>query len=781
MKFIKSKNAFTLVELVVTIAISSVVMVIIAVIFPNFMWLFEEHKEVLNFQKKSIVDTSYLFNKISASERFFSLNSGSWLTVRNSFSTYLNSFDKQSLPVFVVSLFDKDWKIFLNSKQQDPRLWIKEIIPYSSYIKIWTYVYFTEPGKHVIKRMSTDGSNMIIVYWQNSVSWYNNTGSWIFNTPTWLAYDWTNLLYVSDSWNNMIRSINISTNVITDVLGKQWITGYNVWETISSWTDATNAKLNYPTWIKYNAWILYFSDTFNNRVRKLNISTQKVYTIVWNDTYGSSDDSTLTWAIFNYPVWLEYFSWWLLVADSSNWKIRFVNETNSTVKTFAWISLPGNKNTYSLDRYLKLDFTTNVQFISWVWIYFNDFKNWILYRLKTWPDSIMWTWDDIVEKILWDFNNSILKNWDFETQIYDYPSSDFKNTSNASLFSNISDENLAPKSGNSYLKVDTNWIYATWTIVFNNNPSDWNTLTVGAITYEFDNNLDYIIWNRIIPIWTTRDETVYNFEVELNQNESINYLKTSSNSFKIVAKSVIGISPSLATISWGNISVNPVWWVLAWGMQYTWTWMQEFYFEKNLIAWNKYELSFYIASWTWVTSTALDPIVKIEFSSWVVENIPSFSNNWSYNRFIFDWVWSLQKIKFQIQNWNIIYFDDINVVSLWTRENDNWLSNFRIDVLPSFFLDTSDNIFVSDFSNKKLKKITISWNNILSLPWEYNFFDVKSFVLNSKEDFFWNSKIDYLKFSETDFISLFSSKIKYDIRNWDNSIKITSNIKNNKK
>lgn len=767
----KLKKGFTLVELIVTIAMSSIVLVAISLIFPNVLKLFQEQKQILDFQKKSVIDNTYLFDKITNSERLIYKNSSMDFSPKNSFSMFLNTFNKINLPIFTVSLFDNGWNIFSNSAQKDIKIWVKENIAYSSFIKIWTGVYFTEPWKHTIKKMDVNWNNIVTVFWQNWTSWFDNSWSGIFNTPTWLTYDSTNnILYVADSWNSSIRSIDLWTSTILTYAWIPWEIWYNQWENNLSWTILSQVKLNYPTWLAFSWTSLYISDTFNNRIRKT--IWGKMYTILWNDNFWFNwDFLDFSWAYINYPVWIKAFSSWVIFADCVNWKVRYLDENSWNLQTFVWVSLSKNANNYSLDRYIKLDFTTEVQILGNN-IYFNDFKNWIIYKIVTWLDWIFWTNDDEVSKILWDFNNNLLLNWDFEKEL----SSEPLIYSSAESFYKTQNESATPKSWNYYFGANTEWLYSSWILLFTWNPNDWDTLNIGGYSYEFDDwTLSYWSWKIVIPLWSTLNDTLFNFKTELSQNNSINYIFTWTT-FSIKNK-VVGASS--VTFSWASskITLDPSSWKLEWWLDF-WIWTQEFYFDKNLLADEKYELSFYASSYSWVSTDIMDPLIEVSFWTWLLEQkITNLSKIWSSHRFLFKGLWwSWQRIKFKIKNWNKVYFDNVILTSLWTREIEDDIKTFRIDILPWFFLDDSNKFFVTDFNNSKLKFIDISSNSISKLS-SFSIFDVKTFSLNAKEDYIWNSLYDSLKFRVKNYTDILSSKIEYFLWYKDNILKLTANIK----
>lgn len=111
-------------------------------------------------------------------------------------------------------------------------------------------------------------------------------------------------LYVADTGNHTIRRIDLDTNVVSTLAGSSGIFGYNAGETNTSGTDLGNVRLNGPMGLFASGTTLYVSDTFNNRIRKIDLSVAKTYTLAGSDLYGSNGDSftSATGALLNYPL-----------------------------------------------------------------------------------------------------------------------------------------------------------------------------------------------------------------------------------------------------------------------------------------------------------------------------------------------------------------------------------------------------------------------------------------------------------------------------------------------
>ena len=104
-------------------------------------------------------------------------------------------------------------------------------------------------------------------------------------------------IYIADTYNHRIRKVTVSTGIISTIAG----TG-----TYSYSGDngaATSASLYSPCGVGLDtAGNVYISDTYNNRIRKVTISTGIIATIAGTGTYSyGGDNGPATSATLNYP------------------------------------------------------------------------------------------------------------------------------------------------------------------------------------------------------------------------------------------------------------------------------------------------------------------------------------------------------------------------------------------------------------------------------------------------------------------------------------------------
>jgi hypothetical protein len=154
-------------------------------------------------------------------------------------------------------------------------------------------------------------------------------------SPTAVAVDSSGLdLFIADTFNNMVREVNLTTGIITTIAG----TGTAGFSGDSG--PATSAELFDPSGVVVShSGNVYISDSDNEVVREVNASTQIITTIAGTpQTVGySGDNGPATSATFATPYGLALNSAGtvLYIADRDNNAIRQVNLTTGIITTFA--------------------------------------------------------------------------------------------------------------------------------------------------------------------------------------------------------------------------------------------------------------------------------------------------------------------------------------------------------------------------------------------------------------------------------------------------------------
>jgi len=104
-------------------------------------------------------------------------------------------------------------------------------------------------------------------------------------------------IYIADTFNNRIRKVTVSTGIISTIAG----TGIGSYSGDNG--AATSAALSYPRGVGLDtAGNVYIADTLNNRIRKVTISTGIITTIAGTGTASySGDNGPATSATLYYP------------------------------------------------------------------------------------------------------------------------------------------------------------------------------------------------------------------------------------------------------------------------------------------------------------------------------------------------------------------------------------------------------------------------------------------------------------------------------------------------
>ena len=136
-------------------------------------------------------------------------------------------------------------------------------------------------------------------------------------------------IYIADAGNNRIRKIN-PAGIITTIAGNG-IAGYS-----GDGGPADSAELNYPFGVFVDTLFnIYIADEENNRIRKIDAATGIINTIAGNGTAGFSGDSALaTHASLDEPtsVFLDTGGN-IIIADYNNKRIRKVDVISNIITT----------------------------------------------------------------------------------------------------------------------------------------------------------------------------------------------------------------------------------------------------------------------------------------------------------------------------------------------------------------------------------------------------------------------------------------------------------------
>jgi NHL repeat len=149
-------------------------------------------------------------------------------------------------------------------------------------------VYIADSGNSVIRKVDAATQIISTIAGNGTVGFSGDGGpatSAQLESPTAISVDPSGNVYVADQLNNRIRRIDATTHVITTIAGP----GNGV--SLGDGGLATAAGLNQPQGLVIDSrGNLYISDTSNDRVRRVDASTQIITTVVGNGSGGFSGD-----------------------------------------------------------------------------------------------------------------------------------------------------------------------------------------------------------------------------------------------------------------------------------------------------------------------------------------------------------------------------------------------------------------------------------------------------------------------------------------------------------
>ena len=188
-----------------------------------------------------------------------------------------------------------------------------------------------------VRKVAPDGT--ISTFAGTGVQDYSGDGgpatSATMEEPTGVATDANGNVYIVDLAANVVRKVDLNFKITTVAGGGTGCPAQT--DAVGDGCPATNASLNNPYGITVDATgNLYIADTNNNRIRKVNAGTGIITTIAGSGVQGySGDNGPATSAEFYYPerVVLDGVGN-LYISDSFNNRIRKI-DTSGTITTVA--------------------------------------------------------------------------------------------------------------------------------------------------------------------------------------------------------------------------------------------------------------------------------------------------------------------------------------------------------------------------------------------------------------------------------------------------------------
>ncbi len=201
-------------------------------------------------------------------------------------------------------------------------------------------VYFADQANFRIRKVDAATGIITTVAGNGAPGYSGNNGpatAAMINFAHSIAIDPNGDLVIADTWNHLIRKVTMSTGIIKTIIGS----GFPGFSGDSGL--ARIARLNYPTGIAIDAsGNIYITDQQNNRVRKVTAADSLIHTIAGNGIMGYYGDGGLALAAqLNKPVGVAVDAAGVVyVADSYNNRVRKI-DLSGMISSLSGTGVPG--------------------------------------------------------------------------------------------------------------------------------------------------------------------------------------------------------------------------------------------------------------------------------------------------------------------------------------------------------------------------------------------------------------------------------------------------------
>ncbi|MBO9539121.1 SMP-30/gluconolactonase/LRE family protein [bacterium] len=188
---------------------------------------------------------------------------------------------------------------------------------------------------HSIRRISPTGV-VTTLAGNGSAGYVDGVGSAArFSSPVGMVRDGAGNLYVGDSGNYRVRKISAAGVVST-------IAGNAASGSVDGVGSAARFNSLYGMTLDASGTTLYIADNISNKILKVVLSTGQVMTYAGTGAAGYADGAATTTAILKAPHGVAFDAAGnLYVADTSNYRIRKIDPTGTTVSTVAGTGVSG--------------------------------------------------------------------------------------------------------------------------------------------------------------------------------------------------------------------------------------------------------------------------------------------------------------------------------------------------------------------------------------------------------------------------------------------------------
>jgi thiol-disulfide isomerase/thioredoxin len=163
------------------------------------------------------------------------------------------------------------------------------------------------------------------------------TGASSFAQPSGLAGD-GRLLYVADSEGSSIRIVPLSgEGTVRTLVGTAALESARLFTFGDVDGSAEAARLQHPLGVALHGGSLFVADTYNNKIRVVDVRSGAVRTLAGSGEAGSGDDP----AEFDEPGGIAFGAGVLWLADTNNHLVRVIDPADGAVNTLEILPPPG--------------------------------------------------------------------------------------------------------------------------------------------------------------------------------------------------------------------------------------------------------------------------------------------------------------------------------------------------------------------------------------------------------------------------------------------------------
>lgn len=196
------------------------------------------------------------------------------------------------------------------------------------------------------------------------------------NYPYQACVDQANNLYIADYSNHAVRMIN-SLGIMTTIAGTLTSRGYS-----GDGGLAVNAKLSFPTDVYVRGNYLYISELGNSVIRKVDLTTNIITTVVGIGTEGYSGDTGPATSAQLYRPRAVYVdvAGNIYIADTFNFCIRKVDAETGVITTIAGTGTPGHATDGDVATETQLEWIHDIVMNSEGILFFSEQNGYNLVR-----------------------------------------------------------------------------------------------------------------------------------------------------------------------------------------------------------------------------------------------------------------------------------------------------------------------------------------------------------------------------------------------------------------